>query len=1294
MPRTAPNPDHLFDRPWPAGHPLRPRVGTVRRWSMRLLLVVLLAVIGTYAFVTESGRVKAMAEAYLADVLKARVVVGKARLSIFEGLRLDDVAVYVDEDASSPDSAIFTAAAFKVDYSPRSILTGKLEARQIVAVAPHVRLVENRDTGQWNYQRLLLNRAGPTSAPAGETRGGRMGGGPEILPEIILRDARIDYSEIRDGQLSARGSMAMEGRLSPGSEVGRYTFDLQSRGPTEGVGAIIKGSIVPATGQFNLRMHDFDFGRDVLSMMPAEVRKWCEDHQLSGRVDIPEMSFTPGRGESRARFRIVASLQGVTLAVSPSEWRSRHENEAHAAALETLHLAQLSPFMRSGALAQVQAMFDSRPIRLEQVTGTFVFDENGIDIPVLRARVEANGLKVTGHIDGYSPDAPARIHLASLDSENIYIPHSPTYIYSLPSAVREVYNHLRPVGAARLDFELLREEPGGRPRLSGEVRIVDGQFTFDKFPYPLRNVTGRIILGTNPEKGWEQLELRDLRGYGIAGGPNENSIVNIKGLIGPLGPESAVNIEVTGKNVRHEPAVIAALPPEARSALASLDAEGQGAYPTFRLDFRCDVIRPFGYRTKWQVNTELLIHEADGALKAFPYPLKGLSGLIRVREGKLEIVDGKMTRGDAQLKFAGDFSWNSPPREEDNPDAPRPAPRIKPNLAISARNVPIDADLLAALPEGRRKWVEKLGVGGRLDVDGRVIPADGDSPAGDYGFEFALSLRDGTLTPVGDTPLVRDATARLHVTPTRIILSDLKGKRGEAELTGQGVATWVADAPQLNLSVRAANLELDEPLYAALPKPAQQGWDAVRPKGTVDVEVTYSGDLGKAAEQQAAAPQTAEPPITEAAATTQPAGYQVVIRPRTLSVTPTVFPYPLDQVAGMVTIEGPHVALTDITARHGDAAVSLGGTGLLGDESQWDVRIKAERVPVDEALITALPEALADLVKKLTIEGVLSVEFDRFIYRDEPQQFATAAKVVDLDRPTTRASGTGSIDFRGLLRFENTKLNVGVPMEQVVGHLTLEGNTHRGDLAAFSGDLDVQSLMMAGREAKNLRAELRKTDLQPVLRIDKLRGQLAGGEVAGNVLLTYPKEGASRYALELALRNADVRQLTGGADKEISGELAASLALEGAWNDPASRRGRGEVVVAGRQMYQIPVVLGLLEITNLALPINSPFKTASTRYSLTGTTVTFEQIELRSDQMRMAGSGSIDFDSKRVRLSFTTDNPNWPKLPVIGDIIQGARNDLLQIHVTGTVQKPKVSASSMNTFQTTIDEVVGGGGSR
>jgi hypothetical protein len=170
-----------------------------------------------------------------------------------------------------------------------------------------------------------------------------------------------------------------------------------------------------------------------------------------------------------------------------------------------------------------------------------------------------------------------------------------------------------------------------------------------------------------------------------------------------------------------------------------------------------------------------------------------------------------------------------------------------------------------------------------------------------------------------------------------------------------------------------------------------------------------------------------------------------------------------------------------------------------------------------------------------------------------------------------------------------------------------------------------------------------------------------------------------------------MRTVTGQV-QDIRGQLSASLALEGEWADISTRRGRGDATVNGKKMFQIPLLLGLWDVTNLSLPALSPFSEGTARYSVDGQRITFEQIQMRSDTMVMEGSGWLDFGTKKVQMNFSTDNPNWPTVPLVSDLLAGAKQELMQIQVRGTVQDPKVSASTLHTFTTTVDKVFSGNG--
>src|SRR5689334_4869969 len=104
MPKPITTPDRLFDRTWRPGHPFRPRLAGRRKWLMSLLFLLLCVIIARYTILSDANRVRSMAQSYLSTFIGGRVEIGKANLSIFEGLRLDDVKVYAEDADAAGDT--------------------------------------------------------------------------------------------------------------------------------------------------------------------------------------------------------------------------------------------------------------------------------------------------------------------------------------------------------------------------------------------------------------------------------------------------------------------------------------------------------------------------------------------------------------------------------------------------------------------------------------------------------------------------------------------------------------------------------------------------------------------------------------------------------------------------------------------------------------------------------------------------------------------------------------------------------------------------------------------------------------------------------------------------------------------------------------------------------------------------------------------------------------------------------------------------------------------------------------
>jgi hypothetical protein len=1127
-----------------------------------------------------------------------------------------------------------------IRYHPTELLAGRLSATQIIAIDPTVYLTEDPQTHRWNYQRLW-HGLGPPKRP-------RSNGvlGPMIRPQIILRVAEVAYMELHQDKVVSVGSYSIEGSLVPNDEEpDRYDFQLQSRGRAS-MGPSVDGILRTQGGISIAHMQNFSFGPDVKTMLLAEPRQWCEWHQLQGNINVPEMVYNPNPGGSGPIFRAELVLSDVEMAIHPQEWMSRQQNHRIQLFHDFLDTSQARKWLSPGFIQALRRLSMPEPIRFTQVSGDMVFTEQGIELKGLSGKVENNWFNIDGTMEGYSPDAPANLTISSVTGHDLDIPDlAPEYLGTLPKEAQDVIEHLHPRGTCAMRMEIRRSEPGGKPSIKGQIDIKDGQFVFADFPYPISRVQGQILIGDDPIAHMDGIRLLNVQGRGPRDGPNADATVTMNGFVGPLAGVSGVSLQVEGTNVTGDAVVRAALPPDARRALQSFDPDGHGDYPKFHGNFACTVFRLPGPHKPWKVDTYLTLDNAEGRLAVFPYPLKLFTGRLEIHDGYLNIVNARMRRGDGEIAIDGVVHWKTNTSSSTQPSGP--------DLKITGRNLPIDDDLKNALPPMQRAWVQNSGLSGVLDMDGRVFPTGGP---GNVTYAFDGSLRNGKIQSDGAEAAMSGLTAKLHLTPTRLEISDLAGERGPSALTAQATIDWAGERPKIVLSAAAKSLQLNQSFYQMLPQSARDGWDSVQPCGDVDATLELSDQIGLPPER-----------------------LELHIIPRHLSVTPAPLPYRLDDVSGDIFASPEEVVLRDLKATHGNAQIAVSGKGHLGHQQAWDLKIAAENLAVDDELLTALPSSLAAAFRGLKVSGNIGLDLSKLNYWPTGQTTATQP-----------ADARADIDFAAKIKMNGASVEVGLPATNIHGDLDLAGLVRGGNLHRLAGQCAVDSLLLAGRPGSDFKFQLEKNSDDPEIDVSHVEGKFADGDIAGQGDYIFPENASSRYDVNLVLRDADVRDLTSGSAKDIKGRLTASLQLGGTWDDPASRRGHGDVSVIGDRLYNIPVMLGLLQITNLQLPLSSPFNQIQTRYTLEGQKATFEKIELKSNDVTMTGSGELDFAARRVSLWLAISNPALIALPIVGPLLGGANQELLRIHIKGTIDQPKVSATTFDTVTTTVDEVFKG----
>jgi hypothetical protein len=1237
MPATA-TIHHPFDRLWRPGHPFRPRHSKGRRWCMSMLLIFIAAVVSSYWYLTDPVRVREMCQTYLSELVGGPVEVGSASLSLLEGLQLKHVVIKADTKPA-PDSTLFVADEIEIQYDPASLLRGHLQATKIIATGARVSLVEDAAGGKWNYQRLSRLKTPAQPVPQPKTRPSQPPPAPIVLPQIVLRDARVDYGELQAGKTVNRGSMGIEGRLFLSPDRQQYMFELQSRGAMDGVGPAVTGSVRVTDRQVKATLSNFRFGHDIEAMLPREVRQFWVAHQLEGAVNIPTFVFTPPQPGTKPTFDVLIELSHVRLVILPQEMNPPPTPQAVQFATDWAALT--GGWFPPPGKPQVL-----NPLPVDDVTGGFEFDERGLSLNAVSGTVANNTLTATGRVESYSADAPLHLRIESPPGKNLFLPEKIAFLPSLPRPARDGYAMLQPHGTGRLKMDVVRSRPGIAPSVAGELDIIDGAFDCVFFPYPVRGATGIIAFSPDPSGKFERIDLLNITGGGIGTGPNAGAHVTLTGWAG-VGPDPGCHIHAEAQGVTSEPELFAALPPPARNALQMFAAKNGKGYPEFQGGAIVDVVVPPGPHQRPMVSVDLTFTNGYGLLRAFPYPLDGLRGTVNIRDGYLDVHHVTLGRNDATVEVDGRVTW---------PVDTQPGVEViaSPDLRLTVRSVPVDAALLAVLPPDAADVLRQAHAVGLIDVDGTITAPD--HPTADQPVRYDLDARfhDGTLRPRGRAWTATRCTARLKISPERVDFLEMTGRHGDAVIAGSGSVDLATGKPDVRFSFTATGLPLDPSLKDVLPENAQAAWTGLAPVGRVDAELSYHA-----------------PPAEKI-----PATYKVTIHPRDLTMTAAPVPYRLDHVEGTLVIDPDAATLTDIRGKHGNAAVSISGRAMIDHPDDWDLSVKADHVPVDKDLLTAAPPAMRKLIGTLKLKGEIGLDLASLRYR------------------TGAATAAGpDLDLSGILHVAGGSMDAGVPLTDMTGDLRFDAAVRNGEMAALQGTAALDTVSLVDRPIRHFQATLTKPAAQDVLRIDDIRGDVAGGAIDGHVELRFPEDGASGYALHFAVKNADVEEIAkqiAPAGQVVRGQVSASLDLQGDWSSPASRRGRGEVKVAGEKMYQIPLLLGLMEVTNLSLPTSDPFSEGTAGYQVVGNRVTFEQIQMRSKSLLMSGNGWLDFGSKQVRMNFTTANPNLPHVPVISDLVQGARQELLQIRVRGSVQEPKVSAGSFHTFTTTVDEVFSG----
>ena len=608
---------------------------------------------------------------------------------------------------------------------------------------------------------------------------------------------------------------------------------------------------------------------------------------------------------------------------------------------------------------------------------------------------------------------------------------------------------------------------------------------------------------------------------------------------------------------------------------------------------------------------------------AFPYPVEGLRGRMRITPELVDIFGLAGRRGPARIGVVGTVPLNGRPMD----------------VRLRADRLPLDATLAAALSPDLRSCWDKVNPSGSADVAAHLTGTPDDLRT-----ELDVTATGVAVRPPDPAYPVTDIHGRLRMNSEGADLLGLTGRHGGGALSVCGIVR--RDGCVLDLDVSAEALPLDADLRGILPEAARTVWDRLRPEGAVDV----TGRL-------AAGHDPADPSISLDAGLR----HDLHVVPHGLTLKPTMrYPFPVTGLRGTMRVTPGRVEVVGLAGRDGEVRITADGAVRTSDghlslaldfadlptaklsemlegpqrrkwealraEGKLDLSVRLDgRPPGPEGIRhtakvgfaglslkpDVFPYALTDARGTVTLGGGDGWEFTNVAARHggaeltvsgsrRPaadgrrghMEISLAARDVELDDdlraavPAKLREGLAGLDprgkadlkvnllfahdgdrladtqFDGEITLKGGSINVGRPLEKVEAVVRGRGEMyHDTGKWMLEGEFAGKRALFRGLDLSALAGKIAKPVDTDTVAISDLAGAVCGGRFNGSAQASLGAKG--RYSLKL---NADRIALFDfwkgfyGKSANVAGVFDATLAARGALRGKDDFEMAGEVV--------------------------------------------------------------------------------------------------------------------------------------
>ena len=722
--------------------------------------------------------------------------------------------------------------------------------------------------------------------------------------------------------------------------------------------------------------------------------------------------------------------------------------------------------------------------------------------------------------------------------------------------------------------------------------------------------------------------------------------------------DGAVQMDAKLRNLRVDEAFFACAPPEIALLKEKFNPTGT---------IHADVV--FDSRDS-QSRPNVTVQVVDGAFSYHRFPQR------------MDRVRGKMRYHNGVLTTSGLTAMIGEVAVQLNAQIENPGTQFTGWFtAASTDFVPFNAEVIAKLEEKPRKIVSALRPHGEVWVK-QFRCERRDPSVKKMEKTIELEIRQGSVNYEKFAYPIRQVQGTLLFEQGAWTFHDLVGQHGIGRITCNGGWSPYADSGGLlTLGFDATQVPLDDELHDALQDSQRLVWDRLQPSGVLDhveIGVTYDSLERKLGLQ----------------VTGQKWANSSASRSGAISIHPKQFPFQMTDVTGTVHYRDGKAELVDVQARHGTTKLRAQGSTESIPGGRWETQFRELSVTdlrSDRDLIAALPKALGSAVEKLHVTGPMHV---------------TGALELSGVADSTAVHSRWDLN----VGVYDGRMDVGVQLEHIQGGLRLRGSNDEQGFRSRAV-LDLDSVVFKGVQVAPFTGPMWIDDKQVLLGAlvppenasdvpRSLRGSVFHGELMGDakVSLTdnYP------FELQFTLSDADLaaidRELL-QTPRNIDGRAYGSIQLKGNDTGRRSFHGSGRLRLRDANLYDFPLAVSLLSLLSIKAPEANAFSNVDIDCRLRGENVLFDRFDLLGNAVRFyCRKGWMDWHRNLGLQFYTRVGTTRIQLPFINSILDEASRSILEIDVTGTVDKPVVTPTPLpeldGTLKTLFPELARGPRSR